>query len=212
MTGEKATTPNALPKMKYLASVTAYLALSGWGWAATIAISQPAFTGMPDLPPIGFGQSFTATSSDSLTAIHLYVSSCSGGSDFTLRLYDFDSDGSKLGASILGSGTFLETDLSTTAGWRSVALTSAVKVIEGQTYAFTVIAKDPGGSATGWNNYGRHATDIYAGGNYLGLGSNGAVTKQAPDLAFQIFSVPEPGGVLLAGASLVTAVIRRTRR
>lgn len=179
--------------------------------AATIVISQPAFTSLSDLPPTGFGQSFTAGESYTITAINLYVSASAGGSEFTLRLYDYDAAGPALGTKILGSSTFLEANLSAAADWKSVVLDSPVKVTAGKTYAFTIIAKDPGGSATGWNNYGRSATEAYPAGNLLGLSANGTPNPVASDLAFQVVAIPEPGVSFLMSIAMVAAATRRTR-
>ena len=66
--------------------------------AATIVISQPTFTALSDYSPSGFGQSFSVESNYSVIAINLYISSSSGGSDFTLRIYEFNSSASTLGS------------------------------------------------------------------------------------------------------------------
>lgn len=198
-------------KMKLSAITFLSLTLAGAAHAATIVISQPAFSSLSDFPPTGFGQSFTAGSSYTITAINLYVSASAGGSDFTLRLYDFNLAGSTLGTTILGTGTFLEANLSAAADWKSVLLASPVKVVGGKTYAFTVIAKDPGGSATGWNNYGRSSANAYSEGNLLGLGSNDTANPQASDLTFQVVAVPEPGVSFLISFAMIVTATRRTR-
>ena len=152
-------------KRPHISLLALILGLAGGSHAATIVISQPTFTGLADYQPTGFGQSFTANGNYSITAINLYISSSAGGSDITLRLYDFNSLASTLGSVIQGSGILLEPSLSPIAAWKTVALTSPVNVVSGATYAFTIIAKDPGGSETGWNNYGVNSADVYAGGN-----------------------------------------------
>jgi hypothetical protein len=179
--------------------------------AATVVISQPSFTSLSDLPNTGFGQSFTPGENLTITAINLYVSASAGGSDFTLRLYDFDAAGPALGTKILGSSTFLETNLSAAADWKSVVFASPVKVTGGKTYAFTIIAKDPGGSSTGWNNYGRSAVDAYPAGNLLGLGATGVPNPVTADLAFQVVAIPEPGVSLLLSFAMAAAATRRAR-
>jgi len=188
------------------------LALMAAAPAATIVISQPGFTSLSDLPNTGFGQSFTPGESFTITAINIYVSASAGGSDFTLRLYDYDPAGPALGTKILGSSTFLEADLFATAAWQSVVLDSPVKVTGGKAYAFTIVAKDPGGSATGWNNYGRSATDAYPAGNLLGFGANGVPNPNSGDLAFQVVGIPEPGVSCLISIAMVAAAARRTRQ
>ena len=186
--------------------------VSGTSQAATIVISQPDFIRLEDYQPTGFGQSFTASGNYSIGAINLYVSSSFGGSDITLRLYDFNSSTSTLGGVVRGSGVLMESTLSSAGAWKSVALEVPFKVSPGVTYAFTIIAKDPGGSATGWNNYGVSATDVYSGGNRLSLGSGGSVTKQTTDLSFQVVVVPEPGISALLAAAVMIGATRRTRR
>ncbi len=185
---------------------------SGGSHAATTVISQPIFATLADYAPTGFGQSFTANGNYSITAINLYISSSSGGSDITLRLYDFDSLASTLGSVVQGSGILLESSLSPTAAWKTVTLPLPVNVISGATYAFTIIAKDPGGSATGWNNYGVSSTDVYAGGNRLNLGSGSSVSKQVSDLSFEVMAVPEPGASMLFAVAITITASRRTRR
>ncbi len=187
------------------------LALMTVAPAATVVISQPSFISLSDLPPTGFGQSFTPGENYTITAINLYVSASAGGSDFTLRLYDYIAAGPALGTTILGSSTFLEANLSAAVDWKSVVFASPVKVTAGKTYAFTIIAKDPGGSATGWNNYGRSATDAYAAGNLLGLSANGTPNPVASDLAFQVVAIPEPGVPVLIFLAMAVAATRRTR-
>ncbi len=188
------------------------LGLAGGSHAATTVISQPIFTTLADYAPTGFGQSFTANGNYSITAINLYISSSSGGTDITLRIYDFDSLASTLGSVVQGSGVLFESSLSPTAAWKTVTLSSLVNVVSGATYAFTIIAKDPGGSETGWNNYGVSSADVYAGGNRLNLGSGSSVSKQVSDLSFKVVAVPEPGAPMLFVAAITIATIRRTRR
>jgi len=199
-------------KKLHFALLTLILGLAGGTHAATIVISQPTFTTLADYAPTGFGQSFTASSDYSITAINLYISSSFGGSDITLRLYDFDSLASKLGSVVQGSGTLLESNLSPTVAWKTVTLTAPLNVVSGATYAFTIIAKDPGGSATGWNNYGVNSADVYSGGNRLNIGSGGVVTKQVSDLSFQVVAVPEPSTSLLFAAAITLSIFSRTRR
>lgn len=180
--------------------------------AATIVISQPISTSLADYSPAGFGQSFTANGDYSITAINLYISSSSGGSDITVRLYDFDSLASTLGSVVRGIGVLSESSLSPTAAWKTVTLAAPVDVVSGATYAFTIIAKDPGGSATGWNNYGVNSADVYAGGNRLNIGSGSSVSKQVSDLRFQVVAVPEPSTVMLLAAAITITASRRVRR
>lgn len=197
-------------KPPHIVLLAGILGSSGTTHAATTVISQPAFTTLADFAPTGFGQSFTATGNHSITAINLYMSSSAGGSDITLRLYSFDSQGSKLGNVGLATGYLRESELSPTPGWETVTLFSPFNIVRGATYAFTVIAKDPGGSATGWNNYGV-SPDAYAGGNSLSLGSGGSVTKNTSDLTFQVVAVPEPATSSLLAAALSLTTFRRTR-
>jgi hypothetical protein len=175
---------------------------------ATVSISQPTFTGIADFSPSGFGQSFTANGDYSIVAIDLYISSSAGGSDATLRLYDFNSSLPALGASVLGTGTFFESDLNATPQWVRVELLSPVTVTNGNAYAFTIIAMDPGGSATGWNNYGVNSSDVYAGGGRITVTP---VSVKTTDLAFQVVTVPEPGAVSLAALGILLGINRRTR-
>lgn len=174
-------------------------------------ISQPTFTRLEDYQPTGFGQSFTANGTYPVGAINLYISSSFGGSDITLRLLEFNSLASTLGSSVLASGALKESALSPTGGWKTVSLETPYKVSSGASYAFTIIAKDPGGSATGWNNYGVSVTDVYSGGNQLSIGSGNPVTKQTSDLSFQIVLVPEPSTSLLFAAAAMVLSGRRTR-
>jgi hypothetical protein len=187
------------------------LLLAGASHATTIMISQSTFTGLADYQPTGFGQSFTANGDYSITAINLYISSSAGGSDITLRVYDFNSLASTLGSVVRGSGVLLESSLSRTAAWKTVTLAAPVNVVPGVEYAFTIIAKDPGGSATGWNNYGFNSADVYAGGNRLFLGSGSLVARGIPDLSFEVLTVPEPSTLMLLAATLTISVSRRTR-
>jgi hypothetical protein len=177
--------------------------------AATIVISQPISTSLADYSPASSAQSFTANGNYSITAINLYISSSAGGSDITLRLYDFDSLASKLGSVVRGSGTLLESSISPAAAWKTVTLATSVNVTSGATYAFTITPKDPGGSATGWNNYGVSSADVYAGGNRLNIGSGGSVSKQVSDLRFQVVAVPEPSTLLLFAAAVTITATRR---
>ena len=185
-------------------------AVSETSQAATIVISQPNFTRLEDYQPSGFGQSFTASGNYSIGAINLYVSSSFGGSDITLRLYDFNSLTSTLGGVVRGTGVLMESTLSNVGAWKTVSLEAPFKVSSGVTYAFTIIAKDPGGSATGWNNYGVSTTDVYSGGNQLSLGSGNSVTKQTADLSFQVVAVPEPNISALLAAAFMIGTTRRT--
>lgn len=201
--------------MKINISLIALLALilgfAGRSPAATVAISQPTFTSLADFSPSGFGQSFTASGNYSITAIKLYISSSAGGSDITLRLYSFDSLASTLGTTVQASGKLLESSLSPTAAWKTVSFTTPVNVVSGATYAFTIIAKDPGGSATGWNNYGVKSTNVYAGGSYLSIETGRSVSKQVSDLSFQVMAVPESSISLLLAAAIMITASRRAR-
>ena len=199
-------------KIRHLALFALLFGAIATAHAATIVISQPTSTSLADYSPTGFGQSFTANGNYSITAINLYISSSAGGSDITLRLYDFDSLASTLGSVVRGSGILLESSLSPTAAWETVTFLTPVNVTSGATYAFNIVAKDPGGSATGWNNYGVNSADVYAGGNRLNIGSGSSVSKQASDLRFQVVAVPEPSTLMLFVAALSITATRRTRR
>jgi len=177
--------------------------------ASTVSISQPSFTGLADFAPSGFGQSFTANGDYSIVAIDLYISSSSGGSDGTLRIYDFNSSLPALGTSILGTGTFFEADLSLAPAWVRITLLSPIVVTKGNEFAFTIVAKDPGGSATGWNNYGVNSSDVYPGGSRITVDP---VTMKTTDLAFQVVTIPEPSIVGIAAVGLFIGINRRTRR
>jgi len=199
-------------KGSHISLLTLIFGLAGESHAATVVISQPTFTGLADYQPTGFGQSFTANGNYSITAINLYISSSAGGSDITLRLYDFNSLAATVGSVVQGSGILLESSLSTTAAWKTLTLTSPVNVVLGATYAFTIIAKDPGGSETGWNNYGVNSADVYAGGNRLYLGSGNSVIKGVPDLSFEVMAVPEPATGILFSIAITITAMSRTRR
>jgi hypothetical protein len=199
-------------KRQYIAVLALLIGASAPTQAATIVISQPTSTSFADYSPTGFGQSFTANGNYLITAFNLYISSSAGGSDITLRLYDFDSLASTLGSVVRGSGILHESSLSPTAAWKTVTLSTPVNVTSGATYAFTIVAKDPGGSATGWNNYGVNSADVYAGGNRLNIRSGSSVTKQASDLRFQVVAVPEPSTLMLFVAAVTITATRRTRR
>ena len=199
-------------KRIYLPLIALLIGASATAKAATIVISQPTSTSLADYSPTGFGQSFTANGNYSITEISLYISSFAGGSDITLRLYDFDSLASTLGSVVRGTGILLESSLSPTAGWETVTLAIPVNLTSGATYAFTIIAKDPGGSATGWNKYGVNSADVYAGGNSLTIGSGSSVFKQSSDLRFQVSAVPEPSILSLFAAAVMITTTRRTRR
>ena len=180
--------------------------------ASTLSIKQESFTGLADYQPTGFGQSFTAEDKYSIVAIDLYVSSSSGGSDATLRLYDFNSSLSALGKEVLSSGTFLESALSGIPAWIRVQLAKPVAASSGSNFAFTVIAKDPGGSSTGWNNYGFNPNNVYPGGGAFG-GVSGTVAVRATDLAFRVVTVPvpEPATLCLVSVALLAWVAQRRR-
>jgi len=199
-------------KGSHISLLTLIFGLAGESHAATVVISQPTFTGLADYQPTGFGQSFTANGNYSITAINLYISSSAGGSDITLRLYDFNSLAATVGSVVQGSGILLESSLSPTAAWKTLTLTSPVNVVLGATYAFTIIAKDPGGSETGWNNYGVNSADVYAGGNRLYLGSGNSVIKGVPDLSFEVMAVPEPATGILFSIAITITAMSRTRR
>lgn len=198
-------------KRHHLALIALLLGASATTHAATIVISQPISSSLADYSPTGFGQSFTANGNYSITAIHLYISSSAGGSDITLRLYDFNSLASTFGKVVRGSGILLESSLSPTAAWKTVVLATPVNVTSGATYAFTIVAKDPGGSATGWNNYGVNSADVYSGGNLLNIGSGGSVSKRASDLRFQVAAVPEPSTLMLFAIAVTATATRRIR-
>lgn len=187
------------------------LAFADLTQAATVVISQPTFASLGDYSPTGFGQSFTATGTYQITALNLYMSSSSGGSDITVTLHTFDSLTLILGTTVLGSGILRETSLTSTAAWESISFSSPVAVQAGSTYAFKIVAKDPGGS-TGWNNYGTSSTDVYGAGNRLNISTNGTVSKATTDLAFEVAAVPEPCASILLAVSIAITAIRRTRR
>jgi hypothetical protein len=178
--------------------------------ATTISIDQSTFTGLADYQPTGFGQTFAVNGKYSIVAIDLYVSSSAGGSDVTLRLYDFNSSLSTLGTTVLSSGSFLESALNPTAAWIRVQLAAPVPVNPGRNLAFTVIAKDPGGSSTGWNNYGFNPNNVYAGGSAFG-GASGSVNLGSTDLAFRVVTVPEPASACLVFVSSLALITRRKR-
>lgn len=178
---------------------------------ATIVISQQSFSSLNDYSPTGFGQSFTATGTYQVTSLDLYMSKSSGGSDITVTLHAFDSLTSILGTTVLGSGVLRESGISTTAAWTSIQFSSPVSVQADSIYAFKIVANDPGG-ATGWNNYGAAASNVYIGGNYLNISTNGTVSKSTSDLAFRVSAVPEPSSSLLVVAGLCIATTRRKRR
>jgi hypothetical protein len=178
--------------------------------ASTISIQQPTFTGLADYQPTGFGQTFTANGKYSIVAIDLYVSSSAGGSDVTLRLYDFNTSLSTLGTTVLSSGSFLESALSPVAAWVRVDLSKPVPANPGGSFAFTVIAKDPGGSSTGWNNYGFNPNNVYSGGSAFG-GASGSVNLGTTDLAFRVVTVPEPAPAMTVFVSCLTLITRRKR-
>jgi hypothetical protein len=178
--------------------------------AATIVISQPSFSSLNDYSPTGFGQSFTATGTYQITSLDFYISKSSGGSDITVTLHTFDSLASILGATVLGSAVLRESGISTTAAWTIIQFSSPISVQADSTYAFKIVAKDPGGS-TGWNNYGAAASNVYIGGNYLNIFTNGTVSKTNSDLAFRVSAVPEPSSSLLVLVGLSIAVTRRRR-
>ena len=178
--------------------------------ASSISINQSSFTGLADYQPTGFGQSFTANGKYSIVAVDLYISSSAGGSDATLRLYDFNSSLSTLGTNVLSSGTFLESALSPAAAWIRVELANPVPAILGSNFAFTVIAKDPGGSSTGWNNYGFNPNNVYSGGSAFG-GASGSVNQGTTDLAFRIVTVPEPASAYLISIASLALLTQRSR-
>jgi hypothetical protein len=143
-------------------------------------------------------------------SLHLSVI---GGADANLRIYDFNSSLSTLGSTVLGTGTFLETQLSSTPTWIRVNLSEPIRVSDSSEYAFTIIAKDPGGSATGWNNYGVNSANVYADGSRLNISSSsGAISQGTPDLAFAVITVPEPSSISLAALGVIAATHRRANR
>jgi hypothetical protein len=178
---------------------------------ATIVISQPSFSSLNDYSPTGFGQSFTATGTYQITSLDFYMSKSTGGSDITVTLHTFDSLTSILGVTVLGSALLRESGISTTAAWTSIQFSSPISVQADSTYAFKIVAKDPGGS-TGWNNYGAAASNVYIGGNFLNISTNGTVSKASSDLAFRVSAVPEPSSSLLVLVGLSVTATRRTRR
>lgn len=178
--------------------------------ASSISINQPSFTGLADYQPTGFGQSFTAEGKYSIVAIELYVSSSSGGSNATLRLHDFNSSLSLIGTEVLGAGSFLESALSRTPAWIRVELAKPVAAVSGTNFAFTVIAKDPGGTSTGWNNYGFNPNNVYTGGSAFG-GAGGTVVQGSTDLAFRVVTVPEPTTGCLVSVAVLACGARRRR-
>jgi PEP-CTERM motif len=128
-----------------------------------------------------------------------------------VTFHTFDSLTSILAATVLGSGVLRESGISTTAAWTRIQTSEPISVRADTTYAFKVVGKDPGGS-TGWNNYSAAASNVYIGGNFLTISTNGNVGKNNSDLAFRVSSVPEPSSILLVLVGLSLAAIRRTRR
>lgn len=185
-------------------------AFAGEAPASTVIISQPSFSTLADYSPGGFGQSFTASRADQIISLNLYISSSSGGSDITVTLHTFDSLNSLLGATVLGSGTLRENQLSTTAAWKTVLFSSPVSVQARTTYAFKIVAKDAGGSS-GWNNYGASSTSTYASGTRLSISTGGTVTKATNDLAFEVVAIPETGTWSLWVMLGTLAATHRTR-
>jgi hypothetical protein len=180
--------------------------------SSVIVVSQTSWVGLQDYSPAGFGQSFTAESDFLITAVDLFVSASAGGSDVTLSIFEFDSSSSAPGPSLLGSGFFLETNLSSTPQWIRVSLDFPVLVNGGEEYAFIIEADDPGGVGTGWNNYG-YAPDIYGGGSELYRSSSGNWnTRMSSDLAFSVIAVPEPSAVLLLGFACFGSRLGRRNR
>jgi hypothetical protein len=115
---------------------------------------------------------------------------------------------------VLGSGRLLEPQLSPQPLWREVGLAAPVPLTAGRTYAFTVQADDPGGTETGWNNYGATFADAYAGGEFfMGLAGRVSTGSNIRELAFQTVVVPEPAAaVAAAGAAAGLLAGRRPRR
>lgn len=174
-------------------------------FAQTVLISQPSFGSLQDYSRAGFGQSFKATGDYSINAVDLYVSASYGGSNVALKLYKFDPETSTLGKSILGTGTLFEADLSSSADWARITLDKSVELMDKQFYAFTLVAEDPGGIETGWNNYGVSSSDVYLGGSRLSM----SMVQYPTDLAFQVLFVPEPKVALLMFVGLLGVALFR---
>jgi hypothetical protein len=180
-------------RVKYLILMSMFLLPASA--LADVDVTQTQIDGHVD--PLNFGQSFTAVRDTTLTSIRLSISAASGGSDLTLRLYDFDRPSLSLGSTLLGSGKLTESQLSPTPAWMDVPLTSPASVTAGHTYAFTIQAADPGG-VTGWNNYGATMTDVYAGGEFFfGLSGKVNTNTNLKELALQTITAPEPGALAL---------------
>lgn len=179
--------------------------------ASTVALSQPQFDGHYDF---GLrGQSFTAPVSTEMTGLRLSVSASFGGSDATVRLYGFNRSSLTFTTGILGSDTFHEVDLSPTPEWIDIPLDSPFLLEAGSTYAFTIEAKDPGGRATGWNNYAATETDVYNGGEFLVVLTLGraSTASNVKEYAFEVLTIPEPRTALLFSSMAVLTLVRRRR-
>ena len=196
--------------MRLLASTvflaSAHMALS-LAEGSTIAIHQPDYLTLTDLPGVGFGQSFTANGTYSIVAIDVVVSASSGGVGVTVEVRDFDASVPSLGASLLGSGTIRESQLSPVPAWVRVHLMAPVHVVQGGEYAFTLVADEPGSSETGYNRYGYNRNDVYSGGRYFPI----TLSARTSDLAFAII-VPEPSVWCFFGVGCVLWVSSRRRR
>ncbi len=160
--------------------------------------------------PLNFGQSFTPTEDQTISAIRLSIAAEQGGSDFTLQFYEFDRGTLTLAPTVLATGQAFESQLSrNTPSWLEIRLASPLPILSGQTYAFTVLAKGPGGD-TGWNNYGLSTTDVYAGGEFFfGLTGSVRVNTNLKELAFETV-VPEPAS-FTALLLLICLMISRKR-
>ena len=179
--------------------------------AATIGISQSEFVFHADT--LDFGQSFTSEQDTDIVGIRLNLSASFGGSDITIRIYDFDRSTLSFVSGILARGTLLESALSTTPAWFDVMVDDRVSLVAGNAYAFTVEAKDPGGVDTGWNNYAVTTVDVYPGGEFF-IEFLGSITTNTnlKELAFETLIIPEPSSLLLAAFALLGLIGFRLRR
>jgi len=184
--------------------------------ADEVLISQTTMSGHADT--LNFGQSFTAPADANVTGIRLSLYSSMGGSEITVSLHHFDRSPLALDPAILGSGVIAEANVPASAAWIDIPISPAVPVAAGQTYAFYVLATDPGG-VSGWNNYGMSFNEAYLGGEYFGTSSGSIHLSNIDDLAFEVIAtdivVPEPGTsqlLAIGGACGLAALVMHTRR
>jgi hypothetical protein len=195
--------------MKLYAFILALLAAARGGLASEVLVSQPTITGHVDT--LNFGQSFTAPTSGNVSSIRLSVVGSFTGSEFTVRLHEFDRPSLAIDPVVLSIGIFPEASVPTTAAWIEIPMAPSAALVAGSTYAFTIQATDPGGVETGWNNYGAVFTDVYAGGEFFHGLSGTASLSNVRELGFEIL-VPEPGAAeLLLAGTLAVGVLRSAK-